>query len=81
MKTLILVSLLALSLAQGGLADGQQPSGASGQRPKFRIGVEAIIPGKEDWFATIYGTWFGKHFTEEQLGNALKEVGAEFTLL
>jgi hypothetical protein len=46
----------------------------------FRVGVEGILPGADDWFATIYGCWFGKYFTEEQLGMALREVGADFTL-
>lgn len=46
----------------------------------FRIGVESILPGKDDWFATIYGCWFGKYFGEEHLAAALKEVGAQFTL-
>ncbi len=46
----------------------------------FRIGVESVLPGQDDWFATIYGCWLGKYFTEEQLGMALNEVGAQFTL-
>ncbi len=50
------------------------------QRSSFRVGVEGILPGEEDWFATIYGCWFGKYFTEEHLITALREVGAQFTL-
>lgn len=46
----------------------------------FRMGVESILPGAEDWFATIYGCWYGKYFTEEHLAMALREVGADFTL-
>ena len=46
----------------------------------FRVGVEGILPGAEDWFATIYGCWFGKYFTEAHLAMALREVGADFTL-
>jgi hypothetical protein len=72
--------LLALSTAQAALGDDKKPAHESGTSRPFRIGVESIIPSKDDWFATIYGTWYGKYFTEEQLGNALKEVGAEFTL-
>jgi hypothetical protein len=76
----LFISLLALATAQAALgADGKPPSPPA-KTIKFRIGVESIIPGTNDWFASIYGTWFGKYFTEEQLGNALKEVGAEFTL-
>ncbi len=48
--------------------------------PPFRVGVESILPGADDWFATIYGCWFGKYFTEEHLALALREVGAQFTL-
>lgn len=46
----------------------------------FRIGVESTLPGQDDWFATIYGCWFGKYFSEASLGMALREVGAQFTL-
>ncbi len=46
----------------------------------FQIGVESILPGEADWFATIYGCWFGKYFSEAQLQMALREVGAQFTL-
>ena len=46
----------------------------------FRIGVESVLPSSEDWWATIYGCWFGKYFTEEQLAMALREVGAQFSL-
>jgi hypothetical protein len=46
----------------------------------FRVGVESVLPGADDWFASIYGCWFGKYFTEEHLGTALREVGAQFTL-
>ncbi|MHB9033364.1 MAG: hypothetical protein ACYC6L_09985 [Anaerolineae bacterium] len=49
-------------------------------RTPFKIGVESVLPGQDDWFATIYGCWLGKYFTEEQLGMALREVGAQFTL-
>ncbi len=80
MNLRLFTSLLALCVTQSVLGEEQKPSSTPAKSSKFRIGVEAIIPGTNDWFASIYGTWFGKYFTEEQLGNALKEVGAEFTL-
>ena len=46
----------------------------------FSVGVEVILPGGNDWWATIYSAWFGKHFREESLGKALRELGADYTL-
>ncbi len=82
-RILTILTLAAISLLPAASATAEDAAiGASQPETgtKFRIGVESIIPGKDDWFATIYGTWYGKNFTEEQLGNALREVGAEFTL-
>lgn len=73
-ESLVLIALLAAPTVA--IAE----TGESKSAPGFRIGVESIIPGTDDWFASIYGTWFGKYFTEQQLGEALREVGAGFTL-